>query len=182
MSLGEWMNKNSMAVTIAATVVLLGSLLLIVLSSATSESDPTTQATQAYFFDLSTSELFTAEMTLLAPIDAPSGPFKGKPGGVSAFIYSCGQCDPDQWEIRYLRKYSDAAKRLMLQLQEDHPGRAVYMPSDRVATEPFRSGILVKRPEDADWVRQSSPKGTAIVREAIKCGSQLARECRPARP
>jgi hypothetical protein len=126
--------------------------------------------------------LFTDDQSLFAPIDAPSGPFKGKPGGVSAFVYSCGQCDPDQWEIRYLLKYSDAAKRRMLQLQAESPSNAVYMPQDRVATEPFRSGILVKRPEDAAWVRKASPKGSAIVREAAMCGSQLARQCRPARP
>ena len=180
MGLSDWMNKNSVAVTAAAAIVLLGSLLAIVLSSG--NGGPASQPTQAYFFDLSTSEWFTADKTLLAPIEAPSGPFKGEPGGVSAFIYSCGQCDPDEWEIRYLLKYSDAAKQRMLQLQEQQPNKVVYMPQDRAATEPFRSGILVKRPGDADWVRKASPEGTAIVHEAAMCGSQLARQCRPDPP
>ena len=175
MGLSEWMNKKSVAA--AAVAVLLGSLLAIVLSSG--GSGTASQPMHAYFFDLSTNELFTADKTLLAPIEAPSGSFKGEPGGVSAFIYSCRQCDPDEWEIRYLLKYSDAAKQHMLQLQEQHPDKAVYMPQDRAATEPFRSGILVKRPEDANWVRKASPEGTTIVREAAVCGSRLARQCRP---
>ena len=67
--LSEWMNKNSVAVTAAAVALLLGSLLAIVLSSGGSGTAP--QPMHAYFFDLSTNELFTADKTLLAPIDAP---------------------------------------------------------------------------------------------------------------
>lgn len=52
-----------------------------------------------WYYDLNTSQLFSGPVGIAVPCEAPSGiPFEGKPAGVLAVVYECGECNNNQDE------------------------------------------------------------------------------------
>ncbi|MGE3806777.1 MAG: hypothetical protein AB7K24_19080 [Gemmataceae bacterium] len=119
---------------------------------ASAPSGPT--GPQAFFYDLNTRELFVAD-AVPGPIETASGPFEGGPAGVRAHVFACGRCvDKDLRFIAWLSK-------------PDKDGEG-------------EEALLVKRPEDAEWVPVSSPAGARLVNEATqRCDRVQANYCHP---
>lgn len=113
----SWINRWSSQVTVVA-IVLLGLALFIVIKTGRPAGYST--PVSVYYYDLNTGELFAALSTEIPPIEAPSGPLpNGKPAGVRAFVYSCGDCsDPAQRRVAWLEKYTARAKARALAIQE----------------------------------------------------------------
>ena len=176
MSLRELLNKNATVVTVVTVLVLVASLTFILWPDG--GNDPSDSMGKEYFYDLNTDQLFEAEQGRIPPIDTESGPHQGKPAGVYAYVFSCGECAPREQYIGYLETYSEKAKARLEQMRQASAG-PVYMGPDVESSEPFRSGILIKRPEDAQWAPKSSSRGQQIVREKKICERYPARRCRP---
>lgn len=115
---------------------------------------------QKWFYDLNTGKLFLGPGDAIAPIPAPSGALPdGSLAGVLAHVYSCGECTEKERVVAYLETCSPAAQARIKSLQQpgQHP-----MP-----TESMRSGILLKRPGDAQWIEHDTPEATKLLDEVL---------------
>lgn len=160
MRVREWMNNNSVVVTILAAVILVAALGLVVMQF----QGPTYVPPNVYYWNLDTNEVFVQRADAVPPIQAPNG---GE--GVRAYLFSCGECSPDQW-FGYLQKFDEEGKRLQEQ------GEVLLEEEDH---------LLVRSLEGGDWVPIFSAEGTRIhdvitTRECDGAGDQqYPRECRP---
>ena len=114
----------------------------------------------AWFYDLNTGKLFTAERTAIPPIKAPSGPLpNGQPAGVLAnvVVYQ-GPEDQSEPVIKYLEKLTPAGKQKLAELYENGEQARMRWAQER----------LIRRVEDEEWAKADSPEGRAIVKEMFK--------------
>lgn len=163
MSLREFANNNSAIVTLGAVVLLVIALGAIIMQT---RGGGGSGIIDVYYYDLSTGQLFTGPSNQLAPIEAPSGPYNGKPGGVRAFVFSCTDCDDESTHfIGWLDMYTPEAKE------------ALANPTAEMGAsfELYERGHLVKRVEDETWVSANDPEGFRVM-EAI------SQECPGGRP
>ena len=83
----KWINDSPglvMGITCASVALL---LVIVVWSLLPEKPIPVVEHEKEWFYDLNTSLLFTAEVGLTPPIDAPSGPLpNGQPAGVRAYV------------------------------------------------------------------------------------------------
>ncbi|NQU09161.1 hypothetical protein HQ590_00095 [bacterium] len=143
---------------------------------------------QDWFYDLNTQQLFAAPLGTIPPVAAPSGPLPdGKPAGVRAYVYSCGACEPAALYVAYLETYTNEARaRWMAAAQQgtsaaDMPGDP-NQPFELLAQPEDMSGILVRGPDDAEWVARASGAGEQCVSAGLasRCGAGLfPRRCYP---
>ena len=167
-----WLNKNAVIIGTASAILLIASILSV--WKPTSRRHTDTWTPREYYYDLNTGKLFVAQKMHNPPIEAPSGPHEGRPGGVLAHVFTCGDCQEEQWRVGFLEKHTDDAKQAMQALQDSQPGLGHAPVIARLA-----QGTLVKRPEDADWVMKISPKGQKLIKEATICDNSTAKMCRP---
>lgn len=157
MSVRDWLNNNSTVVTAAAICVLVVALGVMLLT----QRGPGPGALRdAYFWDLETQEPFVASITEVPPIEAPSG---GR--GVRAYLYTCGECTPEEW-FGHLETYTEEAKE--------------YYERDGVPPEDDHE-LLVRPLEGGSWVPYDAA-ADVIERPYEPCpggGERFPRQCRP---
>ena len=124
---------------------------------------PPEDIVMGYFYDLNTKTLFEAPADSEIPMSRESGDFEGKPAGVRAHVFACGQC-------------SDESARFIGYLEKPLP------PEDRPPPDDPRSEVtLIKREEDTKWVESDSREAERI-RQAVyqRCtAGQRTNFCRP---
>ena len=157
----EFMNRNSALVTIAAVVVLVVALGLIIMQSR----GPRRSASpvDAYYFDMGSGRIFVSASAQIAPIDAPSGPYRESPGGVRVYIFACAGCGDYEGmsvgqvrerggHVAWLEMYDPAVKEQFTRGRQPGPM--------------MMTGRLVKTVDAEHWVRSSSPEGMHLQEEA----------------
>ena len=162
MAVTQWLRDNPVyGYSIAGGVFLIAIVITVISITSSGPGEPETSS-KFYYYDMNTGELFIDEANLIPPIKAPSG---GE--GVLAEVYSCGDCEGEQY-VGLLRKYSDSAKAA---IEKELP--------------PDASGSLVRLANDnSSWVPADSPQGqqmrAASVAEArSKCPGQEPKICFP---
>lgn len=158
----KWANENPafvMAITGACVLLL---LVVVVWLSWPEYVPEVAQYKKEWYYDLNTSELFTAKKGLTPPIEAPSGPLPdGGPAGVRAYVLSYVD-EPNEAErfIAFLEIADPNATN-------DVPGR----PGPKLTpARRWGRGRLLRRLEDEQWVPGDSPYGQAIFAEAFATG------------
>lgn len=127
----DWANQNSSLVSIVAVLLIVGALTYLIVSSG--RKGPKFEG--RYYYDLNTDKLFRVKTDEYAPINAPSGPLgDGQPAGVLAYVFTCGECDPDLDRktpedlaaagmfVGYLETYTPEAKKQLSEAQGDAAG------------------------------------------------------------
>ena len=170
MSLREFANNNSAIVTLGAVVLLviaLGAIIMQTRGGGGSRSS----ITDVYYYDLNTGELFPGPSDQIAPIDAPSGPYNGKPGGVRAFVFSCEDCDDESTHfIGWLDMYTAEAKEALTNPNADMS----------LSSQLYEQGRMIKRVEDETWVPSTDVEAYTVM-ENIKyqCPGGRPQPCYP---
>lgn len=123
-----------------------------------------------YFYDLSEARLYKAPMGTIPPHAGVGG---ASDDGVEAVVLLC-PTDPVHVKdkIAYLETYTDeqkAARQREAETGEQIPG---------LTREWIAENTLLRRPDDADWTKSSSPEGAAIRTQGIRqkcpvCGQWL---------
>jgi hypothetical protein len=118
----------------------------------------------AYFFDRNTKQLFEGAADADGLIETPSGPYRGRPAGAQASVFSCGDCgDAAQRFVGYLIVSEKAARKY---------GEKIVGSPPRDEAE-SAGLVVISRPGDDYWVYLQSPEGERITAEAAKrCGSK----------
>lgn len=168
MSLREFANNNSAIVTLGAVVLLVIALGAIIMQTRGGSSGG---VIDVYYYDLNTGQLFSGPSDQLAPIEAPSGPYNGKPGGVRAFVFSCADCDDESTHfIGWLDMYTPEAKQAMT-----NPGAGMG-PS----FELYEQGHLVKGVDDENWVPANDEGGFRVMENiSTECPGSRPKPCYP---
>lgn len=140
------------SISVVCAILIIATLWLSLFSS---DEEQITNPTNAWFYDVNTGKLFTAEKTSFPPIEAPSGPMpNGQPSGVMANVltYDLTGKDKSQQFIGYLEKLTEKGKQAWQEALE----------TDRLAEMNSSTGRLIKRVEDEKWIKADSPKGLKI--------------------
>jgi hypothetical protein len=108
---------------------------------------------QTFFYDLSEKKLFAAARDALPPI---RGLNDAEEDGVRAVVITYGKPeDKSGRAIAYLEKYAPELKQAIAEVRA---GKAEPLPS--AVRDSYR---FVKREQDAEWHRVSTPEGQAIL-------------------
>ncbi len=144
------------------------------------------QVPQHWYYDLNTKQLFVAKSGQVAPIAAPSGPYKGAgakgknlPAGVRAFVYSCTSCEVKSRQfIGHLEVFHPSTKDRIDTL---HDGKAIQVGSSFEQIANSTGPPLVADPIMLNWVPKGSPKGYEILSKTFDaCEDDSApRACLP---
>jgi hypothetical protein len=187
----DFLNNNSAVVTILALVVLVGALGAIIWNSGGGGGQ---EFMQRYYYDLNTGKLFVDSKSKIAPIDAPSGPYNGKQGGVSAVVFGCGECQSSydgmtQEEVEeagaiigWLEMLTAEAKKEMEQTKSGQraPGGPGGQSVRDLRPMTFMEGRLVKYPSEEDWYDAGSQDAMTLRSEAqTRCASGRLKVCSP---
>ena len=166
-----WINRHAATVMLVALVVLVAAVGWSVTTwRASRKIDPGRQ----WFYDPGTRALFAGPADALPPILAPSQAPDETPMGVAAHVFTCGNCEPSEWIVLYLEKWTpEAAERV----------RAVRRGAG-ISREGLQqlsaTGRLIKRPGDASWVQFDGEPGRRILAlEATLCDGSPAGRCLP---
>ena len=104
---------------------------------------------KVWFYDMNTDELFTAPISSIPPIDAPSG----EAAGARAYVYKyVSEQGPEEQFIAYIEMFTPQAKKLM-----ESKNRA-----DR--QKAWNQGRLIRKTDDKIWVEASSAAGKEITK------------------
>ena len=144
------MNRRAKKQLIAAVIMLTVAGAVFFNSWRASKAGP-----QAYFYDLSKGELFTASANLIPPI---RGIDNAEEDGVKAVVIAPTPNDKKNRRIAYLERYSPELKRDM----EEARAKQTRPLIDRGSQQNFR---FVRRASDTNWYSMNSPEGQRIVNE-----------------
>lgn len=153
----EWINSHPLMIAGVAGVSLaiVGLVLMVVLRPASSTSP--VQGKRVWFYDVNTGKLFQGSPKKVGPIAAPSGPASdGKPAGFRAHVYS----------YRLHPNESELFVGFLEQPDPDAGGKCSV--SDMSDFNKWAQNRLIRRPDDKDWVRATSPEGQAILEEMLR--------------
>lgn len=184
MGLRDYMNNNSSVVTIVAVVVLVIALGIIVMTSK--GPGRSGYIVDIYFFDLNTGKVFIGKSDQRPPIATDSGPTTdGKKAGVLAYISACGECKNyngmtvDELKaagafVSRLEKFTDQALAAMEAAESGQNGAPIDYD--------MMNAIVIKRPQDANWVPLESAAGMRILSEQeTLCPGGAVMTCLPGR-
>jgi hypothetical protein len=122
---------------------------------------------EVYFYDIDTEAVFAHSLANPPPIHTPTQQPTDQPHGLRAYIYSCGECAPQNWYIGHLETFDPVAReawarRMRARRRPDMPEAAVAPNAD--------FGRYIVNPED---------KGTLHVADSPEAKEVLARDVRP---
>lgn len=130
---------------------------------------------QAYYYDLSTGEIYAAKAGS-SPVDLAGD---GSVKGVTASVRTCGACTPDEWQIAYLIGLSDAAVARIDEAQ----GMTDEMLRDAAISDAVAQGTIVAAaPGEGDiaWFAADTPEGAELLIGADQlCGDARPTTCTP---
>jgi hypothetical protein len=110
------------------------------------------QGKLAWFYDTNTGKLFVAGSGQAGPIEAPSGPTPaGEPAGFRSHVYSYVLA-PQESEL-----FAGFLERPDPDAEKDESG------ADMADFDRWARGRLIKRTDDKEWVRATSPEGQVIL-------------------
>jgi hypothetical protein len=138
-------------IKMSAAFVMLGAAAFILFNSwRASKAGP-----QAFFYDLSKGQLFTADANLIPPIRGIDG---SEEDGVKAVVIAPSPNDRKNRKIAYLERFSPELKRDMEEARANHTAPMI----SRAAAQGLR---FVRRAADSNWYPMISPEGQRIVSE-----------------
>jgi hypothetical protein len=143
-------NRRAKKQLIAAVIMLTVAGAIFFNSWRASKAGP-----QAYFYDLSKGELFTASANLIPPI---RGIDSAEEDGVKAVVIAPTPNDKKNRRIAYLERYSPELRRDM----EEARAKQTRPVIDRSSQQNFR---FVRRASDTNWYSMNSAEGQRIVNE-----------------
>jgi hypothetical protein len=144
------MNRRAKKQLVAAVIMLTIAAAFFFNSWRASRAGP-----QAFFYDLSKSELFTANANLIPPI---RGIDNAEEDGVKAVVIAPTPNDKKNRRIAYLERFSPELKRDMEEARANQTRPLI----DRGSQPNFR---FVRRAKDPNWYPMNSPEGQRIVNE-----------------
>lgn len=161
-------DKNQATKLILAIAILAIAAALVVMRDNKGGNSGAGPTSQAWYYDVDTGQLFAGASAMIPPVDAPSGPGNG----VRAHIYTCGACEPGEWQIVYLQSMTERAKALLA--DPDLPRQpGGELTGERIA-EPPADG------EAIDWISAANPRAMQIQQRATTlCGDAPATPCMP---
>lgn len=147
----------------------------------------------AFYYDLGNGQLFDGPIDQPPPIKPPSGATQsdGSPGGVRAYVFSCGECkDPLSRFVGYLltqmsAETSESTDSAIARLPRPYLPAPAFSPQRSLGLplESDGSGrILVADPQGAvAWLDADSPEAEALMRKVVaRCGEgKVPMECFP---
>jgi len=155
----NWINENSAAATVVVVAILMTALAMM-LWRGTPRSR---SAAEAWFYDATAGQLFTASAAELPPIVSPDGN-----EAVRAHYYSCGPCTAQGRFLGFYEKLSPETKKALAAKRE------VMM---------FFSGPIKGRFYSADaksWHEDGSDQAERIkATPHTRCPDQTAHSCLP---
>ena len=156
LSPGKWIGDNRRLVTVAALLPIVLMLVTAIACFWPYNPKRLKPQTKEWFYDLNTAKLFTADKTLIPPIETPSGPLPGgEPAGVKACVLTYAT-PPNQSNrfIGFLEKANPSAQ----------PPGAIDANS---GARQWGHARLIRRLEDSEWIEADSPEGRKILEEAF---------------
>ena len=163
LGLRKWINNNP-KVIIGISIASMLIFLLIVISQLMPYKPPIlSQPPKAWFYDLNTNKLFTAEGDKIPPIDAPSGPLPDEqPAGAKARVFSYVR-DPNESErfIGYLEKYTPQGKEIIFSFRKS---------GNKVTKEmvlQLNRNRFIRKVDDDRWFLADSNEGRVILRSIL---------------
>ncbi|MHC4643365.1 MAG: hypothetical protein ACYS32_17110 [Planctomycetota bacterium] len=170
----RWINRRDRRIIIGVTVVTVVIFVVIVIGLVSEpEVAEIREYKKSWYYDLNTSQLFTARKGLIPPIDAPSGPLPdGGPAGVKAHVFTYVP-EPNESErfVGFLETTDPNA--------DINSSTSAMQKTNNAAS--WGHGKLFRRVDDEKWVLGSSRKGRAILEEALLPNDKGERplNCRP---
>jgi hypothetical protein len=156
-TLRGWINAHPVLIAGVAGLSATVMALVLVLALRPVPGPSRMQGKTAWFCDVNTGKLFQGSPKKVGPIQAPSGPApNGEPAGFRAHVYSYA-LDPNETElfVGFLERPDPEARRK-------------YATADVRDIDRWTQGRLIRRPDDKQWVRASSPEGQAILQELMR--------------
>lgn len=188
MSIRTLLNRNGpIVITIVVLLVILAVVWAISRMSGGSPAAVTALA-ETYYYDLGSKKLFAAPTGQPSPIAARSGSTQedGSPGGVLAYVYSCGSCANEAERfVGYLEQMSKEGRDALATMQSQNPGMRWedVPPAGRrsMNVNPDESMIVARESLEGGWVPRDSTEGINIINEALaKCGEgKRPATCKP---
>lgn len=165
------MATSNSGVKIVAAVALLAVAVFFIIRQGDSGTQPLEG--QAYFYDLTSGQLFAHPIKAQPPVDAPGGADKG----VKAYVYACGECAPDNLEVGYLTTITPEAHDMLARSIDDPAfDSTVIQDGHLIAQPPAEPG------GEVNWVVQETPRAQQL-RQAVAsaCAGAQPVECMPTR-
>lgn len=164
-TLREWLNQLNPKVMIGITVVLILIFIMVVISQFGDGQQVKVKAqNKAWFYDLNTGEIFTADSDKLPPIKAPSGLLaNGEPAGVRAYLLSYVN-EPNESErfIGFLEKLTEEGQKLAASFQKSRDNVT------RESIKRWNQERLIRRIDDKEWFSVDSEEGKVILKEIFQ--------------
>jgi hypothetical protein len=164
----EFLNNNPALVTIGAIVLLIICLAIIVIQlSGRGGFEPV----DLWYYDEGTGQLFIADTSEPAPIDAPSG----AGAGVRAVVYACGECP--ELDEGMNADAVEAAGAFIAYLEK-------YEPMDAGAAEEeyYEQRTLIRTLDSDQWISMETEEGMMMMEQdySNRCpGEQYPTPCLP---
>jgi hypothetical protein len=153
---GKWINDNRRLVTAAACVPMMLLVVTAIVCFWPEKTKRLKPPAKAWFYDLNTGSLFSADKDLIPPIETPSGPLpNGEPAGVKACVLT--YADSANQSNRFIGFVEKANRRAQAGGADEEQGGARQWGHAR----------LIRRLEDSEWVEADSPEGRRILEEAF---------------
>lgn len=151
MNIRGWLQSNPTVIMVLAVLFIGGSGIYI--WSRLGPAKPVLP-TQAYFYDLSTGALFSAALSEIPPIDAPSG----GGNGVRAYVFGCGNCESPK--VAYLATVTPDARQVLVRPAETPEAMRLR----EAATTAGQRVALPPDPGQAPrWIAPDVPAATDIL-------------------
>ncbi|MHC4638033.1 MAG: hypothetical protein ACYTBV_11100 [Planctomycetota bacterium] len=171
--LRQWFNINPRIVIGITCGFVLFFLVMLIWVLCPSDNLPVVSFKKEWYYDLNTSELFTARYGSKVPVKAPSGPLpSGEPAGVRAYVFSYAE-EPNELElfIAFLEKPDPNEKQIEITDTSSAKG----------GFDQWSQGRLIRREEDKRWYQADSSEGRSILEEAYKPNEKNQRPsyCKP---
>ncbi len=167
----QWLDEHRGAVAAGLTAMILLCTAFVAGGSPASAFDRNDPV--IWYYDLNQQELFAASYqgsTLPATTDSA-----GAPGGVRAFVFSCGDCDSGAMFVGYLEKFTEQAEHARKQL-DDLDSAA----DEQELWQQVSEGRFIRTTETDEWVLYDSPDGRHIRGRTLnRCNPNPTRACHP---
>jgi hypothetical protein len=154
----KWINENPQIIVVVMSISAVVLAVTAIVYLWPEKPKPLKPPAKAWFYDLNTGELFTANKNTTSPMETASGPLaNGEPAGVKAYVLSYAS-EPNESDrfIGFLEKVDPLAQ-----------SSANSGDGDGSGAEQWGRGKLIRRVEDLEWVPADSIEGREILEEAF---------------